>query len=77
MQEWGTEQVASNFLVANDREPILLPYSHYLNYWGEDWQNDASFIHFVGTYRYHEDAYERASRIAIDQFKLSAGSAIG
>ena len=73
MQEWGTEQVASNFLIANDTDPVLLTYSHYFNYWGEAWHDDAAFIHFVGTYRYHQDAYEHASRIAIDQFKLSAG----
>ncbi|AKH42658.1 hypothetical protein FHS61_000428 [Altererythrobacter atlanticus] len=64
---WGTEQVASNFHIANEPSPVLLPYSRYLNYWGEDWAEDAAFIHFVGTHRYSNGAYARASQDAIDR----------
>ncbi|RKF21666.1 hypothetical protein D6851_06405 [Altericroceibacterium spongiae] len=73
LSEWGTEQVASNFQISNDPNPVLLPYERYLNYWGEGWSKEAAFIHFVGTYRYHQDAYKRASRIAIDELKSSTG----
>ncbi len=63
---WGTEQIASNFQIANDRDPVLLPYDRYLNYWNEDWRDDAAFVHFVGTHRYDNGAYERSSRLAIE-----------
>lgn len=63
---WGTEQVASNFLVANDTAPVVLPYGRYLNYWGEPWGHDAAFIHFVGTHRHAGGAYVDASRRVID-----------
>lgn len=68
---WGTEQVASNFVIANDPMPVTLPYARYLNYWGEPWATDAGFVHFVGTHRYAEGAYEAASRAVIDQMHQS------
>jgi hypothetical protein len=63
---WGTEQVASNFQIANETAPVILPYARYLNYWGDDWGKDAGFVHFVGTFRHHEDAYVAASLRAIE-----------
>jgi len=64
---WGTEQIASNFQIANERDPVLLPYDRYLKYWSEDWRDDAAFVHFVGTHRYDNGAYARASRMAIEK----------
>src|SRR3546814_2103893 len=32
---WGSEQVASNMIVANDPNALLLPYDHYFNFWDE------------------------------------------
>lgn len=64
---WGTEQVASNFQLANETGLVTLPYHRYMNYWAQDWRGDTAFVHFVGTHRYDNGAYIRASRIAIDQ----------
>lgn len=64
-QEWGTEQVASNFHIANEIAPVMLPYGRYLNYWGEPWPADAAFVHFVGTHRHDNGAYAEASCAAI------------
>lgn len=66
---WGTEQVASNFHLANEPQPVVLPYDRYMNYWAKDWGEDTAFVHFVGTHRYDNGAYERASRMAIDALK--------
>lgn len=63
--QWGSEQVMSNLLVANEGEPVLLPYDRYLNYWAEPFGQDAAFVHFVGTYRFHAGTYARAARRAI------------
>jgi hypothetical protein len=63
--EWGSEQVMSNVIVANEGEPVLLPYDRYLNFWNEPYGDDAALVHFVGTYRYHRGAYARASRQAM------------
>ncbi|MFA7595994.1 MAG: hypothetical protein WCY92_06520 [Novosphingobium sp.] len=62
---WGTEQVASNFQVANDAEPVLLPARRYLNFWNEGWHGDTAFLHFVGSHRYDSGAYARVSREVI------------
>lgn len=64
---WGTEQVASNFQLANEPEPMILPWSRYLNYRGEDFGAEAAFVHFIGPHRHHGGAYVRASRRAIAQ----------
>jgi hypothetical protein len=66
---WGTEQVASNFQLANDPGAVILPYRRYLNYWGEPWADDAAFIHFVGTHRHDNGAYAAASCQAIEALR--------
>lgn len=62
---WGSEQVMSNVLIANEGAPMLLPYDRYLNYWNSDIPADARFVHFIGTYRYHHGAYLDATLRAI------------
>lgn len=63
--DWGSEQVTSNFVIANEPDPLLLPYDRYLNYWNEAPPADARFVHFIGTFRHANGAYARASRAAI------------
>jgi hypothetical protein len=64
-RQWGSEQVASNWVVANDPDPIQLPYDRYINHWDEPMPNDPAFVHFIGTYRYHWGTYSRATKAAI------------
>jgi hypothetical protein len=64
-RNWGSEQVASNFLVANSEDPILLPYSRYSNYWNEPTGLDSRLLHFVGTHRYSTGEYCRHTERAI------------
>jgi len=64
-KRWGSEQVMSNVIVANEGEPLLLPYERYLNFWNEDLPADAAFAHFIGTYRFHRGAYAAATARAI------------
>lgn len=63
--QWGSEQVMSNLIVANEGEPVLLPYDRYLNYWAEPVPVDAALVHFVGTYRFHAGTYAKAAHRAI------------
>lgn len=60
--EWGTEQVASSFLLSNEPGMRPLPYRRYLNYWNEPPDPDARFLHFVGTHRYSTGEYRRRSK---------------
>ncbi|WP_156841874.1 hypothetical protein [Novosphingobium aquimarinum] len=70
---WGTEQIASNFHIANEPDPLLLPSRRYLNYWGEPIGPEAAFVHFVGTHRYAKGAYADAS---LDAIRTVGGEAI-
>lgn len=65
MHEWGSEQVTSSFVVANDPDPVLLPYRHYGNYWAEPWDADCRFMHFVGAHRHDGSAYRDATVAAL------------
>lgn len=69
---WGTEQITSNFLIANEVAPVLLRADRYLNYWGKPWNEQAAFVHFVGTHRYDNDAYAGESRKAIAALQAEA-----
>ena len=62
---WGTEQITSSFLIANETAPVLLPATRYINYWGSPWDDQAGFVHFVGTHRYDHGAYAQQSRSVI------------
>jgi len=65
MHEWGTEQVTSSFLIANDPDPLLLPYAHFGNFWGMPWDADCRFMHFVGAHRHDGTAYRDATCAAL------------
>ncbi|GGB70873.1 hypothetical protein [Blastomonas aquatica] len=65
MHEWGTEQVTSSFVIANDPGAVLLPYRQYGNYWGDPWDSDCRFMHFVGAHRHDGSAYRDATAAAL------------
>jgi hypothetical protein len=66
-RQWGSEQVASNFVIANDPDPVQLPYDRYVNHWSEPLPVDPAFVHFIGTYRFRKGNYSRCTRDAIAQ----------
>ena len=63
--EWGTEQVTSSFVVANEPDPLLLSHDRYHNYWGEPGLGEAVFVHFVGTCRFDRGIYRRTALAVI------------
>ncbi|MDZ3831487.1 MAG: glycosyltransferase family A protein [Sphingopyxis sp.] len=62
---WGSEQVTSNMVVANEPDALLLPYDRYLNFWDEGVPQGAAFVHFIGTYRFSGHTYIDATRRAV------------
>lgn len=66
-QEWGSEQAASNFVIANDPDPVQLRYDHYTNHWEEPLPPSPVFIHYIGTYRYARGSYVAATKMVIRQ----------
>jgi hypothetical protein len=59
--EWGTEQCASNFAIANSPNAVVLPHPKYSGGGPETLgvRDQASFIHFFGTYRYLADSFAK------------------
>lgn len=69
-REWGTEQITSNLVVANEPDPLLLPYDRYLNFWDQGVPAEARLVHFLGTCRFHGRAYADATRAAIARLSV-------
>ncbi len=62
-KRWGTEQVTSNYLVANAAGTTALPFPKYGT---PDLATDATaFLHFIGSMRFVNSKYEKTSRQAI------------
>jgi hypothetical protein len=72
--EWGSEQVTSNVVIANDPDPAPLPYARYTNFWNAPLGPDVAFAHFIGTYRHHGRAYRDATRTAIKELANTASA---
>ncbi|WP_114373965.1 hypothetical protein [Elioraea thermophila] len=71
-REWGTEQVASNFAVANSPDPVALPHPDYANVTASTNLADLRFGHFIGSYRFHKQILARASVPLIEALRTGA-----
>jgi len=72
--EWGSEQVTSNLLIANSEDAYILEFPKYLSYWahaGVPYEK-ASFIHFIGPHRFSNGFYIKCERIIIEQMIRAA-----
>lgn len=63
--EWGTEQVASNYAVANAGDAVPLVPPEYVNHTPEAALNGAQLVHFYGTHRFQGGRYLAAARRAV------------
>ncbi|MDR0577574.1 MAG: hypothetical protein LBI87_08600 [Candidatus Accumulibacter sp.] len=60
---WGTEQITSNYLVANARGTSVLPYPKYCT--PMLLQPNIEFMHFIGSVRFRNSNYTKATSKAI------------
>ena len=63
--EWGSEQVTSNYVVANSLNARVLPYPAYCCYRTDSNPKGAEFLHFIGSARYERGVYSRLSQSVI------------
>jgi hypothetical protein len=65
--EWGSEQVMSNILISNSQNACALDFPKYLSYWAHPGvpYKDASFIHFIGPYRFANGFYVNRAKNVI------------
>lgn len=65
-KEWGSESLASNYIVSNSGESVVLPFPKYSGYVpGKAIARDRAFVHFEGTHRFRGGVYVRKSMEAI------------
>jgi hypothetical protein len=57
--EWGSEQVASNYLIANLPGADVLPYPKYASLWPGVPYKNAAFLHCLGTNRFKGGTYRK------------------
>jgi len=66
--KWGTEQVTSNFLVANSFPSKMMPYPKYAGYHPPhniSYKN-SHFMHFCGPHRWENGLYIENARNFVD-----------
>lgn len=68
---WGSEQVTSNFIIANSPLSCVLPYPKYANFTLDIPYEQSSFLHFFGPYRFRKGIYLRKSAQLVDKLKES------
>jgi hypothetical protein len=74
--EWGSEQVTSNLIIANTEESCPLQFPKYLSYWAHPdvRYEDASFIHFIGPHRFSNRFYLRSAQKIIATLNGALGT---
>jgi hypothetical protein len=66
-EEWGTEQVASNFLVASSPGGLVLPWPKYCCFYDNEDIAESALLHFIGTWRFRGGVYARlGQRVAAE-----------
>ena len=71
--EWGSEQVGSNYILANAPGASVLPFPRYACFEPHLQLGDHAFLHFLGIYRYDGGVYRRrAHDFMADYDRLSA-----
>ena len=73
--QWGSEQIASNFLVANTPNAVVLPIGQYACFEPGLDVRGTVFLHFYGTYRYRQGVYGRKGREVVNELQAALGRA--
>ncbi|MBK1665878.1 hypothetical protein CKO38_15270 [Rhodospirillum rubrum] len=60
-RDWGSEQVCSNFVIANFPQALMLPYGRYISYLGRQAPGEVALVHFLGSFRYRGGHYTKLS----------------
>ena len=63
--EWGSEQVTSNYIIANSQGAVVLPFPKYASFDLNVSPEKASFLHFLGTYRFKSNVYRSETKSVI------------
>jgi hypothetical protein len=65
--DWGSEQVSSNFVLANTTDAQVLPYPKYACFDPTVPSDQSAFLHFIGTHRFERGIYAKLGQQAIGE----------
>ncbi|WP_286705111.1 MULTISPECIES: hypothetical protein [Acidiphilium] len=68
-QQWGTEQCASNFVIANASTVSMLPFPEYSTYPGLGTDQAVKMFHMLGSVRYADGYYAKKGKKIIAKMK--------
>jgi hypothetical protein len=71
-REWGTEQCASNFAVANSPGATLLPFPRYSSFFPGGPREGVKLFHFMGSFRFDEGMFVAHARREIARLRGAA-----
>jgi hypothetical protein len=66
--EWGTEQIASNYILANSPGAMVLPFPRYACFEPHLKPGDHAVLHFIGAYRYNDGVYRQRAAEFISRY---------
>ncbi|HJY82395.1 MAG TPA: hypothetical protein VKK81_15105 [Candidatus Binatia bacterium] len=72
---WGSEQITSNFTIANSPHSRVLPYPKYSNFTPGVSHEQSVFLHFFGPYRFGRGVYIRRAREMVKVLRSAKASA--
>ena len=67
-REWGTEQIASNYILSNAVGTTVLPFPKFACFEPHLKQGHHALLHFIGSYRYNDRVYQRRAAEFISSY---------
>jgi hypothetical protein len=67
--DWGSEQVTSNFVVANCCKSSVLPFPKYAGFRPGIQVGRSSFLHFSGTFRFKDSVYIKLAKQVLAELR--------
>lgn len=69
--EWGSEQIAVSFLIANAVHSGVLPFPKYVTYLASSYidYDQAAMVHFMGTHRFKNKYYMKRAKEVLKMLK--------
>jgi hypothetical protein len=74
--EWGSEQIASNYLLANAPDAKVLPFERYACFEPHVQPGARPFLHFIGSHRYNDGLYRKRARAFLSEYHEIRGGAL-
>ena len=71
-REWGTEQCASNFAVANSPGATLLPFPRYTSFFPNGPREGVKLFHFMGSFRFDEGVFAALAKREVASLRGAA-----